>query len=65
MTREPYRFYHLEFKRFGRKLEIACFNRHGGFKWAFYLPSFKLLTHRAFFLQAMRSGLIEVIDDKH
>ncbi len=64
MTKKPNRFQHLEFRRFGYKLEIACFNKQGGFKWAFYLPTFRLLTRKAFFLQAMRSGLIEVTDDK-
>ena len=49
--KKAYRFNHIELKKFGYKIEIACFNKHGGFKWALYLPTFKLITRRAFHKQ--------------
>ena len=46
--KRAYRFVHFQIRRFGVQIEIACFNKHGGFLWAFYLPRLKLLTRRTF-----------------
>ena len=44
--KKPYKFNHLEFRQFDKQVEIACFNKHGGFRWAILLPSLKLVTWR-------------------
>ena len=46
--KRAYRFVHFQIRRFGVQIEIACFNKYGGFLWAFYLPRLKLLTRRTF-----------------
>jgi len=51
-----YKFCHIEVRRFAWKIEIACFNKRGGFLWAFYLPTFLLLTRKQFQRQASKLG---------